>query len=206
MKIIVFGSSSGVGRQLIDQANEAGHIAGAFTRDASKFIEPGVPIFQGDVLSYSDCQEAIDEFEPDATAITVGGDMMGNQMTRANATRNILEAMSGRCQRVICLSSLGVGESMQMLSPAAQQFMPMVLGGALRDHELQEQYIVGSSFQWSIIRPARLIDGPRTGIYKTGTDIQPGISSQISRADVADFILQILPDETTYQQKYWITK
>jgi hypothetical protein len=53
----------------------------------------------------------------------------------------------------------------------------------------------------SIVRPPHLKDGPRTGVYRHGfptTDRR--IKGRISRADVADFMLKQLVDDTYLHQ------
>ena len=64
---------------------------------------------------------------------------------------------------------------------------------------LQEQIIQRSGLDWVIVRPAMLTNTSRTGVYRVGTPLQ-GRASQISRADVADFLLKQL-SENTYLHK-----
>ncbi|MGB2773920.1 MAG: NAD(P)H-binding protein, partial [Anaerolineae bacterium] len=48
---------------------------------------------------------------------------------------------------------------------------------------------------WTIVRPGGLTNGPATGRYRAGLD--PKISAgQVSRADVAAFVLKQLTDLT----------
>ena len=48
-------------------------------------------------------------------------------------------------------------------------------------------------------RPGGLTDGPKTGAYKAGVDGKIG-AGQVSRADVADFVLKQLTDATYLHQ------
>jgi len=43
---------------------------------------------------------------------------------------------------------------------------------------------------WTIVRPARLTNGPKTGVYPSGERIFIHPFTSISRADVADFLRQ----------------
>ena len=65
------------------------------------------------------------------------------------------------------------------------------------DHQRQENEIRQSSLDWTIVRPGAFVDGDRTGKYRhgfTGTDKTSKL--KISRADVADFILKQLTDNS----------
>jgi putative NADH-flavin reductase len=64
------------------------------------------------------------------------------------------------------------------------------------DKVLQEQEILHSDLDWIIVRPAKLTDGPRTGEYKVSDPLLIGPGAKISRADVADFLLKQVSDDT----------
>jgi putative NADH-flavin reductase len=101
-------------------------------------------------------------------------------------------------RRLICQSSLGVGDSRANLSFFTKHIIVSVfLRHAFADHERQEAIVKQGSLDWTIVRPPHLKDGPRTGVYRHGfpiTDRQ--IKGRISRADVADFMLKQLTDDT----------
>ncbi len=64
------------------------------------------------------------------------------------------------------------------------------------EKEVQEQLIRQSTFDWTIVRPARLTNGPRTGNYQMKAGLEFSWRSSISRADVADCMLKQLTDAT----------
>lgn len=63
-----------------------------------------------------------------------------------------------------------------------------------------EQIVEESGLQWTIVRPTRLTDGPKTRRYRAGERISTGASPSISHADVADFLLKQL-QSTEYIHK-----
>ena len=69
---------------------------------------------------------------------------------------------------------------------------------AFIDHINQENYVRQSKLDWTIVRPAAFTDGEHTGgQYRngfSGTDIT--LKLKISRADVADFMLKQLKDNS----------
>ena len=73
----------------------------------------------------------------------------------------------------------------------------LFLRHAFADHERQEAVIKQSSLKWTIVRPPHLKDTPRTGVYRHGfPPTARDIKGQISRADVADFMLKQLTDDS----------
>ena len=203
MKLVIFGSTGGTGRELIKQALDLGHDVTAYARDPTKIEDTqhsSVKVVRGDVLDLAAVESAVQGHE--AVFITIGA---GSRRTtiREEGTRNIVEAMQGTdVKRLICQSSLGVGDSRTNLPFFTKYIIVGVfLRHAFADHERQEAVVTQSSLDWTIVRPPHLKDGPRTGVYRHGfltTDTQ--IKGWISRADVADFMLKQLVDDTYLHQ------
>lgn len=117
----------------------------------------------------------------------------------SDGTKNIVQAMEKRgVQRLICESSLGVGDSKGRLGILYNLVViPLLLRNVFADKEVQEQIIQASRLAWVIVRPTALTNGPRKSIYRVGTDIGHWFfPTKISRADVADFMLKQLTDDT----------
>ena len=68
------------------------------------------------------------------------------------------------------------------------------------DLALMEDLLRDSGLDWTIVRPPRLTDKPRTGTYRTayGQNLRRGVF--ISRADVADLMLRVLQQPETIKQ------
>ncbi|MGN9778793.1 NAD(P)H-binding protein [Micromonospora sp. H33] len=54
-----------------------------------------------------------------------------------------------------------------------------------------------SDLNWTIVRPPRLTNGPRTGEFRTAVERNVPGGNQLSRADLADQILRCLADDGT---------
>jgi hypothetical protein len=101
-------------------------------------------------------------------------------------------------RRFICQTTLGVGDSQDNLNFFWKRIMfGIILREAFADHVNQENYIKQSRLDWTIVRPAAFTDGKRTGVYRHGfTASDKALTLKISRADVADFMLKQLADDT----------
>jgi len=199
MKLLIFGSTGGTGRKLVQQALDQGHSVTAFARDPAKIEDlqhQSLKVVRGDVLDSVAVENAVKEHE--AIFSTIGA--AANRTTlREVGTQNIVEAMQTTgVKRLICLSSLGVGDSRTNLPFFTRYIIVAIfLRHAFKDHERQETVVRQSSLNWTIVRPPHLKDGPRTGVYRHGfSTTDRRIKGWISRTDVADFMLKQLVDNT----------
>ena len=197
MKLLIFGSTGSIGRQLVRQALEHGHTVTAFARDPSKLDikHDNLRVVQGDVMDLPSVEKALQG--QDAVLCSLGAGRKGT--VRSAGTRNIVRAMEKTgVRRFICQSTLGVGDSWDNLSFLWKYIMFRgLLRRAYADHVGQEDCVKKSHLDWTIVRPGAFADGGRTGEYRHGF---PGTDKttklKISRADVADFMLKQLTDDT----------
>ncbi len=200
MKIAVFGATGGTGQQIVAQALEAGHIVQALVRDPSRLAltHPNLALTTGDVL---DAQAVASTVQgADAVIVTLGNTANNPDWIVSDGTRVVIAAMQEQqVRRLVVVSSIGVGDSKNQVPFAFKMLMSTVLKKPMEDKERQEQLVRDSGLDWIIVRPGGLTDGPKTGAYKAGADgsVKAG---QISRADVADFVLKQLTDTTYLHQ------
>lgn len=198
MNLIVFGSTGSVGMFIVKQALQEGHRVTAFTRSPEKLqglTSSLLHIFKGDLSDRKAVQEALKNQEVVLCAI---GD--GNKgAIRAIGTKNIIDAMEQEgTKRLICETTLGLGDSAGNLNFFWKYIMfGMLLKKAFKDHQLQEQHLLDSGLDYTIVRPSAFIEGERTDGYQIGFDSKTrGLSLKISRADVASFMLkQVMSNE-----------
>ena len=195
MKLIVFGATGGTGQHLVKQALAQGHAVSAFVRNPATFgvSDPDLKIVQGDVMDVASVEQAVSGH--DAVLVALGGPARDTSKVRSVGTRNIISAMERTgVRRLVCQTSLGYGDSRQVLDRTPFYFkhiiVPFFLRRAFADHQLQEELIQRSRLDWIIVRPGNLTDGERTGRYRHGfAATDKTITVNISRADVADFML-----------------
>lgn len=199
MKIIVFGSTGGTGRQIVEQALAQGHIVTAFARNPAKFDlqHANLRVVQGNVMDFALVERALQGQE--AVLSSLGTPASQKDTLRSDGTQNIIRAMEkAGVRRFICMTTLGMGDSRDLL-PFTYKYIlvPLILRSAFADSERQEQFIRQSQVEWTIVRPGALTNGDRTGIYQHGFSVTAkGIKSKVSRADVADFMLKQLANST----------
>ena len=203
-KIIIFGSTGTIGKHLIEQSLDKGHQVSAFCRNKEnlhEFIHPNLKTIEGDVFNLTHVNAAVKR--KDVVIVTLGSGKNRKSVVRSEGTKNIISAMkTNNVNRLICQSTLGAGESNDNLNFFWKHIM---FGWFLRqvflDHELQESYVKNSNLDWTIIRPAAFTDGEKTENYLHGfAPRDKSIKLKISRADVADFILKQIANQSYLHQ------
>lgn len=196
MNLLVVGATGGTGRELVKQALAQGHTVTAFVRDSSKLDvqHPNLKIVEGEVTDNTAVERAVQG--QDAAFSTLGSSSLKKNPALIQGIDYIVQAMNKYgVQRFVYESALGVGDSRERLNFIFRfVVIPLVLRNAIADHEEKESIIKNSSLDWVIVRPAGLTNGKHTGQYRHGESIQYG--AEISRADVADFMLKQATDNT----------
>jgi len=199
MRVVIFGSTGGIGRQLVKQALARGHAVRAFARNPAQLEikHANLQTVQGDVMDIASVEQALQGQE--AVVSALGTPALTKNTVRSEGTRNIVRAMEKvGVSRLVCLSSLGVGDSRDML-PIHYKYIlvPFLLRQGFAEHELQEEFVKQSRTDWIIVRPGAFTNGSRTGLYRHGFSVtDKTINAKISRADVADFMVKQLTDAT----------
>ncbi|QUS59562.1 SDR family oxidoreductase [Synechocystis sp. PCC 7339] len=203
MKLVTFGATGTIGRQVVQQALDQGHTVTAFAHNLAKLNiqHPQLIQVQGDVMDSVAVESAI--CGQDAVVCVLGSGKKLTGTIRSEGTQQIIQAMKSLgVRRLICQSTLGVGDSWSNLDFYWKYIMfSFILRKVFADHERQEALVKNSGLDWTIVRPGAFIDGPLTGQYRHSfPSTDRTITLQISRADVANFILKQFSDESSLQQ------
>ena len=191
------GGSRGTGAQVVRMAAEAGHQVTSLSRTGGTALPEGVRNIEGDALDAAVARSVV--ADADAVVVTVGG-AAGSKRHRAEVTRSMIAAMrDAGVRRLLVHSSLGVGDSMNLMPGPARVFARTVLGPALADHAEQEAAVAASGLDWTVVRPGGLSDGPATGaVVAQETAEGRAMKGRIARADVAAYIVSILDEPGTF--------
>lgn len=198
MKIAVFGASGKTGTEVVKQSIQAGYEVNAFVRDPAKMAikDEKISLVQGDVLDPLAVEKAVEAVDVVVVALGPTGDSSGMPMTKG--TQNIISAMKKfAVERLIVESSYpmsGSSESMTFLKTLMPEEKIAEFRSVIDDKIGQEKVISESGLSWTIIRPLMLTMEPKTGKYRVGEKLDVKAGDNISRADVADFILKEIKD------------
>jgi putative NADH-flavin reductase len=194
MDILVFGASGPLGRRIVERALAAGHQVTAFVRTPGRLEpRPGLREVTGDVLDATSVDAAVPGHDAVISALGHSSPSPGGRDLHPGTSRIAGAMKAAGASRLIWISSHGVGDSRGRSGFVFERvFVPLLLRAELADKERQEAIVAGSGLDWTIVRPARLTNGPATGRLRAQPRLRVSIRNSVSRADVATFVIQEL--------------
>ncbi len=192
MKVLIFGANGKTGQTVVKRAIAAGHEVTAFVRSSEQTDVPNAKLAKGDATNRADVNAAMQG--QDAVIDTIGGKTPYKDTDlEASAAATIIASMKTYgVRRLIATSMLGVGDSKENAPFYERLLVATFLRGADKDKSAMEAEVAASGLNWTILRPAILTDGEATGdvkVFPEGTDEK---AHKITRADVAEFMVQQL--------------
>ncbi|UMG92087.1 NAD(P)H-binding protein [Nocardioides sp. TF02-7] len=199
MKITVLGATGTVGRHVVEQALAAGHHVTALVRDPDR-LDPslrddqGLHVLAGDATDHDVVARAV--AGADAVVVALGAGRAAG-IREAGTSAAVAAMKEAGVERLVCVSTLGAGDSRANLSFVWKRLMfGMLLRKAYADHQRQEEVVRSSGLVWTLVRPAAYTDGPLTGRYRHGFGPDArDLALQVSRADVAHFVLDVVTED-----------
>ncbi len=198
MRIVFFGASGRTGLELVNQALGQNHNVVAFIRNPAKFQirHKNLSIARGDVLNKEQVESAVSGCE--GVLFAVGGKPWDKRPICTEGIKNVIAAMQKhKAQRLVVESACGVKETRKGIYG---RLLLIIIKDIMKNKESMEDAINASQLDWVIVRPTILTKGTKTRTYRVGQDLRLGILPKISRADVADFMLKQLQDNTYIHQ------
>jgi len=195
MRVVVLGATGATGIEIVNRALELGHSVTAFVRSPEKLLKrfgDRIDVVRGNVLEAGELQQVIRGH--DAVLSGFGPRVPvqnGDEDLVARFTSALTKAMSASGVRRVVVESVAFLFKDSLLPPA--YFLGRLLfPGIVKDWEVAESVLQASVLDWTIVRPPRLTDKPRSGKYRFREGHLPNLAFSISRADVADFMVRSL--------------
>lgn len=210
MRFTVFGATGGTGRQLVQQALDAGHEVTAVVRDPARLpvrdeasVRQRLEVVTADVTDPDALVPAI--AGRDAVLSALGAPSNQTAGIASRGTRAILRAMKeGGVRRYLGVSAApvgpwGEGETLLFRTVAAP-LVRRALRAVYADLAVMEDVVRESGAEWTIVRPPRLTDKLANGTYQRviGGNVQR--SHTVPRADLATAMLAMVEDPATVRQ------
>lgn len=194
MKLVVFGANGPVGKILTQMGLDQGHQVTAVTRHPETFPirHDRLRLARGDVLDAADVAGAV--AGQDAVLSLFGVPYSRKPITvYSRGTANILSAMKAAgVHRLVCVTSGGT-------NPRYDPDEGFVFGWILKpivgrtlyaDMRRMEALVTESDRDWTIARPARLVELPAAGDYHVHEGYMVPGMRRTSRAHLARFMLE----------------
>jgi len=208
-KIIVFGATGGTGQQVVHQALMDGFEVTVVVRNKAEYTieHPHLSVLQGDVLHPATFADVM--VGKDAVISCLGTRDRKATTIYSEGMTNIMKAMQKETvRRIICLSAGAIEippDATILMKFIMKYILQRLFRHAYADMVLMEKILFNSNFNWTVIRPPRLLTGEKKGKYRTSINASLPHLSTITRADLAHYILHHLEDEKTYKSRVEIS-
>lgn len=192
--ILILGATSGIGKCALKEAVGRGLKVRAFSRSAgdltaSDLVEP----FAGDARSAEDVARAVQGTRAVIFALGIKESvaMLWQEQTLfSEATRNVIAAMEASGPtRLVAVTGFGAGRSHAALSALERVGHRAFLGKPYADKDRQEEMILASTLDWTIVRPVILTNNAKSGRAQVLRDPAAWRNGVVSRADVAAYLV-----------------
>ena len=221
MKLTIFAATGGVGRQLLEQAVDAGHDVTAVVRNPGRLSRP-VRAVTADMTAADPAAVEAAVAGADAVLSGLGPRSKADAGVAARGTQAIVTAMQATAvRRIVAVSAAPVGTVATFRRPHPPKHDPgdgffmrhllshvasATLGPVFADLAQMEDILADSGLDWTVVRPPRLTGKPATGRYRTayGQNLRGGLS--VPRADVAHYMLSALGQPDTIKQAIGIAR
>lgn len=208
-KIALFGATGQTGKEFTKIALQKGYEIKALARNPDKLDiqHQNIKVLKGDVLNSEDVLQTIKGCD---VAVSLFGHVKGSpEWLQTNGTKNIISAMKDlNVQKIISLSGGGLPYSQKdkpkpadrMIRFIMKLLVPKILNDAIEHHKV----LAESGLKWIIVRGPRLTNNHARGVYRVGW-VGVNASTQIARADLADFIVKQIEDDTFLNQMPFVS-
>ncbi len=198
-KLAILGATGRTGRHVLEQALAQGHTVTVLVRDPSKLAQrhDRLKVIQGDIGAADQVAEAVAGAE---AVISVLGPV-SNKPVRlvSQGMDNLVAAMRRHgVQRLIQTAGAGVRDPRDRPTLVHAIFgglVRLLSPNVLADMQGVVAKVRQSGLAWTVVRVPRLTDGPATGRVRVGF-VGKDIGPMLTRADLAEFLLKQVEDET----------
>jgi len=206
-RVLVLGATGPTGRQVVDQALQAGHQVTAFVRDPSKLQDPRVRVVTGDVTAAGPAlADAMRGQDAVISALGIGQSFAPHGLMEHAMPRIVAAMEESGVRRLILVSAFGVGDTFADVPILPRIFIRTLLARVYADKEAGEKVLKQSDLDWTVVYPAGLTNGPRSEDFRFGEHLELRGFPTVSRADVAEFLIDELDDDQYVRKGVLIAK
>jgi len=212
MNIAIFGANGATGRLLTSRSLTSGHSVTALVRNPAVFpFRDRVRVVEGSAFDLSAVSRTLEGADAVFSALGAHSPIR-NENVLPRAMPLIVKAMQqAHLQRIIVLGSAGARPDSLSKQPAWRRWIVQKIVYTLflkwPVYEQVEQYRIlsESDLDWTMVMPPMLTNGPATGVYRVDGDALPVNGNRLSRADVADFMMQQLTSSQWIRKGVYIS-
>jgi putative NADH-flavin reductase len=199
MKLIIFGATGTVGKQLVQQALFKDHHVKAFGRNVytTDYLQTeNLQLVQGALFDEKEVFNAINGC--DAVLSAIGGSVDGTDKARTLGMKNIIKQMQkAGLRRIVAVGNMSVLNADDNSLLIDQDDYPAEYKAVGLEHKKAYELLKETDLDWTFVCPPNIIDAGPTGHYTTKADWLPEPNNyKINAGDLSMFMLnEIIKNE-----------
>jgi putative NADH-flavin reductase len=211
MHLALFGGSGRTGQLLTERAFAQGHTLSVLVRKPATYpYAARVTMIPGDAFDPAAIAATLEG--ADAVLSALGARSLGKEDVLERAVPLLVRAMDeAKLKRIVVLGSAGALDSALDKQPAYRRWIvenlvyKTMLKWPVASQRAQIEALEASDLDWTMVMPPMLTNGRARGTYRIDGDALPRNGSSISRADVAEFMVQQLGNATWSRKGVYIS-
>jgi len=193
MKIFLVGATGKTGSIFLNRALDNGHIVTVYVRSPEKIKEShdNLKIIEGSMLSIESLTNAMQGHN--VVISCLGGEANKKSSIISDMTMNIVKAMkTNGIKRIASIATAGVHDEFSFFTSL---IVKVFYKHVINDHKGAVECILSNNLDYTIARPLSLIDGSLTKEYRCTDKGVPKGGKNISREDLAYFLLDAIEND-----------
>lgn len=201
MKIALFGATGGTGIEFLNQSQNYSYDITAFVRSPEKLKEqfPNLKLVKSSVDDIDVLKRELINFDVIVSLVGISGLLQArkpNSIYERTAKSLTQLATMNNIKRLIVVSSGGVVEAANEPWFFKYILKPIFLNKMYEDMRVMEKIILSSNLDYTIVRPPYLTKGKLTKKYRVILDKWFEDDKDLSRADLAHYLLNCIDDNS----------
>jgi putative NADH-flavin reductase len=202
-KIVVFGATGGTGYEITKQLLQAGNFVTVIVRNPDSFsmVNGNLTVVKGDVFDSNTFDQYLQGCDVVLSALG-NGTKLAKTTVYSEGIKNIIAGMNKNgVKRLICVSAGGieVNDDMGLVTKTLTKYiLQKILKEPYADMAIMESTLQQSSLDYTIVRPARLTSHYFTNTYRTAINSHIKNPGSIGKADLADYMIQLIDKQESF--------
>ena len=195
MKVAVFGATGKIGALVLRRLLDDGHEVTAFVRSPGKLgiAAAAVDVVAAELTDEDVIREAVEDADAVISALGPPIDPFVRGTPLTDGTRRIVAAMHAcGVRRLVALATVSVPDPRdrpRLLDRLVPIGIGLLIPGALREVQGISEVVATSELDWTVARIFAPIDVPANHTLRAGFLGRDSVGVEMSRADIADFLV-----------------
>jgi putative NADH-flavin reductase len=215
MKILLLGATGRTGKHVVNEALCKGYELNCLVRNRQQVSSHALlTIMEGTPEKPSDLENAIQGSDAIISVLNVSrksdfpwAPLRSPKTLLCDVMKSLIPlATKHNVKRIVICSAWGASETKKDIPAWFRWFIDHSnLRFTYKDHERQEELLIRSNLSWTIVRPVGLTNAKKNQEIMESFDNEPKPKLTISRASVAQYLVDALERENLIQKKVVIS-